>query len=72
MNLKIKTTEISAMATASSSLSRIVLMLALTVLITDGLPAAPPFQPTSTSQLWGSKGELWNPQGRLSDFSFAG
>lgn len=27
---------------------------------------------TSTSELWGTQGELWNPASRLPDFSFAG
>jgi autotransporter-associated beta strand protein len=30
------------------------------------------FAPAETSELWGNQGELWNPAGRLPDFSFAG
>jgi len=39
----------------------LVLLAALTVPVT-----------AQTSELWGVKGERWNPRSRLPDFSFAG
>ena len=36
------------------------------------LPAEPPANPAVFSQLWGRQGELWDPAGRLPDFSYAG
>jgi len=35
-------------------------------------PVAGPGPGPQPSPLWGEQGELWNPGGRLTDFSFAG
>jgi len=39
---------------------------------TDDVGTTPESLPATASELWGERGELWSPEGRLPDFSYAG
>lgn len=47
-------------------------LLVLTLVVHPGQQSMPTTAPPGYSKLWGIQGELWDPAGKLPDFSFAG